>query len=294
MDEKTRKALNKEMEIHTKPGPKGMKYSFVTGKDVISRLNEAFEHDWSSEVIEEKVTPEHIVMRVRIKYGQTYHEGYGGAPVALYAQGPNVGKPVDLSNSYKAAYTSALKKAAEQFGIGLGFEEEETIPSLVVSPVQHRLEINPEVSPEDAAKAMFAKLDVNALGRAVQEEVERMRTTGTAPPSVQGAAVVQHSAPITTLPAHNIISPPPARSSYDPQSSRKPEVTSTFVPSNNGMEKINDIQANAINGLLRVKKLSLEQIISKTLPGCTKSKIEELTQDDAKVVIRHLNTIKNG
>jgi hypothetical protein len=301
MDEKTIRILNKEMELHSKPGPGSKKYAYVSGKDVIVRLNEAFEHEWSSEVIEEKATSDHIVMRVRLSYKGTSHEGYGGAAIALYSQGPNTGKPVDLGNSYKSAYTSALKKAAEQFGIGLGMDEEDTPAaspggsSQSTAHTQHRLEGTAEVSPEDAAKAMFAKLDINALSKAVQDEVDRMRSSGALPNQagpVSGEAVIGHTPPVTAAPAPFI--PRPSKPSYDPTTARKPDATNSFMPSNNGSEKINDIQANAINGLIRVKKVSFDQIVAKTLPGSNKTSMDQLTQDDAKVIIKALNTIKNG
>jgi tRNA U34 5-carboxymethylaminomethyl modifying GTPase MnmE/TrmE len=66
----------------------------------------------------------------------------------------------------------------------------------------------------------------------------------------------------------------------------------TFAKSGNSNGKINDIQAGAINGLLKAKKMTLEDATNKALNGTVKTSIEVLTQEEAKSIISFLNNLR--
>jgi hypothetical protein len=125
--------LKENLPIYQRKGPGGT-YPYVKGEDVIRQLNKAFGHAWSSEVVSQSADAAKdqvlmlVALRVATEAGHVVtHHGFGGAHIA---RNSSTGLPVDIGNTYKSAYTSALKKAAEQFGIGLGGED----PSDEVAP----------------------------------------------------------------------------------------------------------------------------------------------------------------
>lgn len=130
MEKRTREALSKAMEIHKKPGAGGTQYDYIKGDDVIARLNEAFDYDWDSKVLNTWVVDnkiKQVMVHLQITAKNVTHEGFGGAEIAVYAKGPKTGDPIDISNSYKSALTSAVKSTAKHFGIGL-ISDEVTTP----------------------------------------------------------------------------------------------------------------------------------------------------------------------
>lgn len=117
--------LNENLPVYTRKGPGG-NYPYHKGEDIIRQMNKAFSHSWSSRVVDEKVVQDQILVRVEVvaytEGGQPItHEGFGSSDIAKF-KGSD--KPVNIGNSYKSAFTSALKKACEQFGVGLNGEEE--------------------------------------------------------------------------------------------------------------------------------------------------------------------------
>lgn len=118
--------LNQPLKVYQRPTGTGKSYPYVKGEDVVKQLNKAFGHAWSSQVLTQTEVHDQVLVSVELSViheGQKiFHHGYGSAPVAKTKDG---GKVIDIGNCYKSAYTSALKKAAEAFGIGLGGEDED-------------------------------------------------------------------------------------------------------------------------------------------------------------------------
>lgn len=293
MDQKTMDILNRDLEVHYKPGPRGTKYPFVEGKDVIATLNAAFNHEWSSKLVNIYKEDTQIIMCVEVCHGAVSHVGFGGSPIALHTQGANIGKPVDLANSYKSAFTNAIKKAAAQFGVGLmadDYVEDPVQESAFVDnaqnrkqpqPTHHRVENSTVVSSRSSTIPADTS-DITALSAAVAAEMER----------IQKNSGNENNVPFPTTPVQTV----QAKPAYNPQEARIKDENSPFAPSGNGNEKINDIQINAIKGLLKVKKLSFDEVSSSLLssgsrPGIT---IETLTREEAKQVIQALNKLRSN
>ncbi len=116
--------LNETLTVHRRPD-RGA-YPYVKGEDVIKQLNKAFGHEWSSEVVDVKEIHDQVLVLVAL---QVFHEnhivthhGYGSS---LIARKRDTKEVLDIGNSYKSAFTTALKKAAEQFGVGLNASDDE-------------------------------------------------------------------------------------------------------------------------------------------------------------------------
>jgi len=102
----------------------GVNLRFIPVSEVINRLNKVLGIDsWSFEVIRlERDTHEpdeiiaHINLSVDIAGKHVVKHGVGGTSIKRIK---STGKPVDLGNSFKMAVSDALKKAAQQLGVGL-------------------------------------------------------------------------------------------------------------------------------------------------------------------------------
>ena len=123
-------AINKPLKVYQRKGSGSIKYDYYKGEDVLKRLNEAFKHCWSSEVI--SVIQEHnsIVVHASISVWAgskiVTHHGFGSSEIAVSRSNNKV---LNIGNSYKAANTDALKKAAECFGIGLVSKDTLNVPA---------------------------------------------------------------------------------------------------------------------------------------------------------------------
>lgn len=274
MDQKTIDILKKEIEVHYKQGPNNIKYPYVVGKDVISRLNEAFQHDWSSKVLETIKDDNTIIILLQITHGDVSHEGFGGGNIMRYSGGQNAGKPVDMANAYKSAFTNALKKAAEQFGVGLVDDGDDVAP--VSSPNNQHTNTNINNRPPSPPRPTTPKVE---------------GTTTVSSASVAEFLSGANSNALIEAVQREFSKDQAPRSNAPVQPVNKPQ-NGTFAKSGNGNGKINDIQAGAINGLLKAKKMTLEDASNKALNGNIKSTIEMLTQEEAKSIISFLNNLR--
>lgn len=123
MDAKIREILDRPFppeKIKKRRGPRGSKeLDYVEGGEVVRRLNEAFDGEWSFHAIERFIQPirqrdgserADLVVHGVLEAGGVRHEAFGGA---ILGHGENAG------DDWKIAATDALKKAASYFGVGL-------------------------------------------------------------------------------------------------------------------------------------------------------------------------------
>ncbi len=122
--DKTIAILNEPLTVYQRQASAGKSYPYVKGEDVIKQLNKAFGHAWSSKVLRQEEAHDQILVSVELSVihdGHVVsHHGYGSAAIA---RANTTNKVIDIGNCYKSAFTTALKKAAEAFGIGLGGDE---------------------------------------------------------------------------------------------------------------------------------------------------------------------------
>lgn len=107
----------------------GTRLTYLPVSEVITRLNRVFgPTGWSSEIIKcerDSLDPDFIVAHVRLRIDTpapgflwgvgTVKDGFGGQKVKR----TKAGEIVDLGDEFKGAVSDALKKAAQQLGIGL-------------------------------------------------------------------------------------------------------------------------------------------------------------------------------
>lgn len=150
--------ITSKLKTHTEEGKikvksfevKGRARPFIDGDDVINRLNEAFSHAWSDEVISQEMVGDEVIVQVRlcVAFPNGYvisHHGYGSGT-------PKGRDQILRSDLYKSAHTSAIKAAAKKFGIGLymeesGFEEVKSAPKKPWTPRNEEVRPTPTPSP---------------------------------------------------------------------------------------------------------------------------------------------------
>jgi hypothetical protein len=116
-----------EMERTLNKG--GTRLTYIPVSEVITRLNRVFGvGGWSSQIVSckrDELDPDYIVASVTLSArvadsddvtgGWVSHDGIGGQKIKRTKNGDIV----DLGDEMKGAVSDALKKAAQQFGIGL-------------------------------------------------------------------------------------------------------------------------------------------------------------------------------
>lgn len=130
MDEKTVKLLSKPFEdsmLKTRKGKSGMTFTYVDGACVVERLNQAFGHVWSWEVLESAMKAlENGSTDVRVRGRLTVVDG--GQSITKDAWGGVLVQPRGMdceADMLKAASTDALKKAASLLGVALHLYSDE-------------------------------------------------------------------------------------------------------------------------------------------------------------------------
>lgn len=102
----------------------GTRLTYVPIAEVIVRLNDVFGvNGWSSEIVKayrDPTDPDWVLAHVRltatINDVTVSKDAYGGQPIKRTSQQKTI---VDLGDEFKGAVSDALKKAAQQFGIGI-------------------------------------------------------------------------------------------------------------------------------------------------------------------------------
>ena len=271
-------ALNRPMKFEERAGPGRKAYRYVKGEDVIERLNEAFSHEWSSEVVEEKVNENFIVLRIKLSVwiadGRViYKEAYGGSSIM---KSRSTGEVIDLSNSFKSAFTGALKKAAEQFGIAL--KEGGVATSSAPAPAKAKFKSNP--APETN------KPDNTAVGSVV---VATKKTEATSDDLEKAKEIMEKMSSAGPEVA--------AEKSTLTEEKKSPAFP---TPEKNSTDIASDLQQTAIVKLAEVAGFSFaellvmaledKKLVEKMSPSfSTKTTVEELTKTEASCIIRFIS-----
>lgn len=104
--------------IKERPGPGGLRLSYVEVGYVINILNQVFGYDWDFRVLDQQVGKKQVWVRgeltVRIKDRTVIKGQFGGADIKFNR---NSNEPVSIADDLKAAASDALKKCASMLGI---------------------------------------------------------------------------------------------------------------------------------------------------------------------------------
>lgn len=104
--------------IKMRPGPGGVRLSYVEVGYVINLLNQAFNYDWDFRIIDQQVGKKQVWVRgeltVRIGEHTIVKGQYGGADLKMNR---TTNEPMSVADDLKAAASDCLKKCASLLGV---------------------------------------------------------------------------------------------------------------------------------------------------------------------------------
>jgi len=107
-----------EGQVKTRPGAFGGSLSYLEGHTVIGRLNDAFDGNWSFEIVSHQILEEEALV-----LGKLHAEASGVIKTAFgssrITRDSRTGNAIALGDDLKAASTDCLKKAATLLGVAL-------------------------------------------------------------------------------------------------------------------------------------------------------------------------------
>lgn len=118
MDKQTRDILQRPFEkelIKQRKGPGGKQFAYVEIQHYLRRLNEAFGHEWSLEIVRREQYEDQVIVEVKITAGNVVKMGLGGAVIL---RRKDDGSMVSLADSFKIGEADAVKRAARLLGVG--------------------------------------------------------------------------------------------------------------------------------------------------------------------------------
>jgi hypothetical protein len=102
-------------QIKRRQGHHGKEVAYVDVAAVITRLNEAFEHEWTFEVTSHEIQENEVIVVGRLTAGGITKMHFGGSSITLDREG----RVVSMADDLKAAASDALKKCASLLGVAL-------------------------------------------------------------------------------------------------------------------------------------------------------------------------------
>jgi hypothetical protein len=120
------KTMNRELlekpfegnQIKQREGNFGKTLDYIEGHAVIARLNDAFDANWSFEIIDREILNEtgEVLVQGKLSTNGVIKTQFGSSRITKARES---GEMVSLADDLKAAATDALKKAATLLGVGL-------------------------------------------------------------------------------------------------------------------------------------------------------------------------------
>jgi hypothetical protein len=102
-------------QIKRRQGAHGKELSYVDVAAVITRLNEAFDHEWTFEVTSHEIQENEAIVVGRLTAAGITKMAFGGSSITLDRDG----RVVSIADDLKAASSDALKKCASLLGVAL-------------------------------------------------------------------------------------------------------------------------------------------------------------------------------
>ena len=120
-------------QIKQREGNFGKTLDYIEGHAVIQRLNDAFDADWSFNIVRHDILKDtdEVVVLGELKAGSVVKTQFGSSRITRARES---GEIVSLADDLKAAATDALKKAATLLGVGLHLYRNDPPHREIVSP----------------------------------------------------------------------------------------------------------------------------------------------------------------
>jgi hypothetical protein len=151
-----REILEKEFQpsqIKRRRGPFGSDLDYVETADVIRRLNQAFDGQWSFEIVEYQQLHDEVVVLGKLTAEGIFKQQFGSHKIT---KAKKDGEVVNIGYDLKAAASDSLKKASTHFGVALHLYSE-NIADEPREPVD-RNAMTPSESDETISKEKLAEI----------------------------------------------------------------------------------------------------------------------------------------
>lgn len=102
--------------IKTRPASYGGSLSYVEGVEYIKRLNQAFDGQWSFEIVKHEIGEHEVIVVGKLVADGIVKMSFGGSDIKRKKETNEI---ICLADDLKAAATDALKKASSFLGVGL-------------------------------------------------------------------------------------------------------------------------------------------------------------------------------
>ena len=297
MTENSTNNFNVEALLEPLPGHlmPNTNYTYAKSKDVIKKLNKAFNFLWSSRVISWETKDDHIVCIMELAVSINGHEvkkiGAGGQTITRSRSGDK--RIIDLGNDYHTAFTAALKSAVKQLGITIEKPDQRGgAPYIPPSNTRPAPTQRPAARPTPSPKKPSAPVENNP------KPSEPIKPQTPSRPQRPGQkATAKPTKPVVPKEIQKQVNKilneqlPPER----PKKSvgavlnnmhQETKEHNPFLAPASATENISHIQKSAINNLTKKLGISEEELLKQTLPESDKTKIEQLTKKEAPAVIR--------
>jgi len=268
MDKNQLTALRVPLPVKTRAGSRGMQFEYVSSSDVIDRLNDVFDGNWSSKVINVFKTDNDVVVQLDLIVGNLIHTGFGGNRI----EG-------EVGSAYKSAKSKAIKDAAKSLGLRVLSEDDsqaEEKTKIIATPPPGYSQDEKQTQ-ESKAKPLTSKKD-----------------------EIPGFASPNYDAGNHSLPP---ISVPPGFTGTvqgDPQDMKvasKPVETMPPIPRRPAPGSgINEVQKSAINNALRTRKVTYEELWLEAVtelglnPETTSKEMDSLDRTVASKMVANSHT----
>lgn len=103
-------------QVRQRAGNFGKTLDYIEGHAVVQRLNDAFDGQWSFEIVKHEVLDNEVIVQGRLTAEGISKVQFGSSQVTRNKDTKEV---ISLADDLKSAATDALKKAATLFGVGL-------------------------------------------------------------------------------------------------------------------------------------------------------------------------------
>ncbi len=123
--------------IKTRRGPHGRELSYVEAPLYIERLNDAFNAEWTWQILKHELHGRELVVHGALTAGSQTKHAFGGTSMTVDRNG----EVVSIADDLKAAATDALKKACSLFGIGLDLYASAPAAAGASDPQSARLQV---------------------------------------------------------------------------------------------------------------------------------------------------------
>ena len=124
--------------VRTRKGGHGQTFSYVEAAEIVKRLNEGLDSEWSFEIVQHEIRDTEVIVIGKLTTGSIVKTAFGGSSITVSRE---TGAVVNVADDLKSAATDALKKAATLLGVGLHLYSDaqpQVAPPLRTMPVTGR------------------------------------------------------------------------------------------------------------------------------------------------------------